>query len=358
MHRFTFPELADIHLVYGMAEGNTREAQRIYRQRYPDRHVPHHATFMQVDLRLRESGSFSLRKQDTGRIRTRRTVEFEEEVLQRFETDPSTSTRVVGQELEAPHSVVWQVVKEQQLYPYHPQRVLAITPADYRPRMEFSTWFLQQTNQRPEFPSIILFTDEATFTREGIYNYRNSHIWDEENPHVLVSHGHQQQFRVNVWAGILENKIIGPYLLPPHLNGVLYRRFLADVLPELLEDVPLDLRRQMFLQLDGAPAHFARPVRDFLNDTFGDQWIGRGGPIPWPPRSPDLTPIDFFLWGRVKNLVYQSPIDSEEELVARIIAACGSIGESPFIFDRVRQSLIRRCELCIDVRGGQFEHIL
>ncbi|KAJ4442536.1 hypothetical protein ANN_04123 [Periplaneta americana] len=54
---------------------------------------------------------------------------------------------------------------------------------------------------------------------------------------------------------------------------------------------------------DGASPHFDRRVRNRLNATFPDRWIGRGGPVPWPPRSPDLSPLDFFLWGDVKRFV-------------------------------------------------------
>ena len=39
----------------------------------------------------------------------------------------------------------------------------------------------------------------------------------------------------------------------------------------------------------------------FLNVTFPNRWIGRGGPTPWPPRSPDITPLDLFLWRYVKD---------------------------------------------------------
>jgi len=48
---------------------------------------------------------------------------------------------------------------------------------------------------------------------------------------------------------------------------------------------------------DGVPPHFSCFVTDVLNDRFPDAWIGRGGPIPCPPLSPDLSPLDFFLWG-------------------------------------------------------------
>ena len=51
--------------------------------------------------------------------------------------------------------------------------------------------------------------------------------------------------------------------------------------------------RVIFMQ-DGASPHFSCFVADVLNEVFPDAWIGRGGPIPWPPRSPDLSPFDFF----------------------------------------------------------------
>ena len=65
--------------------------------------------------------------------------------------------------------------------------------------------------------------------------------------------------------------------------------------------------RVIFMQ-DGAPPHFSCFVTDVLNERFPDAWIGRGGPIPWSPRSPDLSPLDFFLWGYIKNIVYAEKI--------------------------------------------------
>jgi len=38
---------------------------------------------------------------------------------------------------------------------------------------------------------------------------------------------------------------------------------------------------------DGAPTHFVHNVREHLNTVFGQRWIGRGGPVAWPSRSPD-----------------------------------------------------------------------
>ncbi|EFN63727.1 hypothetical protein EAG_00069, partial [Camponotus floridanus] len=76
--------------------------------------------------------------------------------------------------------------------------------------------------------------------------------------------------------------------------------FLEESLPELLEDVPLATRNAMWFMHDGAPAHFSRIAREFLTATYGDRWIGRGGSHLWPARSPDLNPLDYFLWGYLK----------------------------------------------------------
>ena len=62
----------------------------------------------------------------------------------------------------------------------------------------------------------------------------------------------------------------------------------------------------IIFQQDGAPSHWGSHVRRFLDATFPNRWIGRDGPTPWPPRSPDNTPTDFFLWRYVKNKVFDT----------------------------------------------------
>ncbi|GBL75441.1 hypothetical protein AVEN_63959-1 [Araneus ventricosus] len=83
-----------------------------------------------------------------------------------------------------------------------------------------------------------------------------------------------------------------------------------------------------------------------------------GGPVAWPPCSPDLNPLDFFFWSHMKSLVYETSVDSAEDLVARTIAAGDKINATPGIFARLLQSFLRRCELCNETRGRHFEHLL
>lgn len=356
---FTFEEYADMHLIYGEARCNTREAERLYAERFPNRRHPSRNTFAAVHRRLRETGSFKP-SGGTGHPRTARTVAFEEEVLERIAEQPSTSTRAIANEMNAAHQTVWRVLHEQLLHPYHLQKVQALGPLDYQPRVDFCLWFLQRIAIQPDFGSIILFTDEACFTRDGYFNSRNSHIWDDDNPHAAWVRAHQQQFAINMWAGIVADFLIGPYLLPPRLTGNIYLHFLQDVLPELLDNahVPIGIRARMWFQHDGAPAHFSRIVQDHLNQQFPARWIGRGGAIRWPARSPDLTPLDFFLWGYMKSLVYETPVNTQEELLGRVMAASLHIQQDPHIFQRVRDSMSRRINLCNQVGGRHFETLL
>ena len=77
------------------------------------------------------------------------------------------------------------------------------------------------------------------------------------------------------------------------------------LIPQLDED---DQEGRIHVQQDGAPPHYLGEVREYLNTRFPGRWTGRAAPIAWPPRSPDLTPMDFFLWGFVKDRVFVPPL--------------------------------------------------
>ena len=100
----------------------------------------------------------------------------------------------------------------------------------------------------------------------------------------------------------------------------------------------------MWFHHDGAPPHFSRRVRKLLNQQFPEKWIGRGGPLPWPAPSPDLNLLDFLCVGEMRNLVCKTPVESDGDLVARIVAAV-EIKVIPAISDRVPQFRTRRSNL-------------
>lgn len=291
---------------------------------------------------------------------------FQEEqrarVLRRFYDDPSTSTRrVAAQEGTMSRSSVHRIARNDGLYPFHRQKVQKLMPDDPAHRMNFAQWVINQVEIDPELPFLIMQSDEAKFTRSGIFNQHNVHNWSHENPHNIVIQGHQERFSVNVWVGMVGGYVVGPYILPDRLTGQNYLIFLEEVLPELLEDVPLAVRHRMWFQHDGAPPHFFRAVRTHLNARYRRRWMGRGGHVPWPARSPDFSWIDFCYWGWMKELVYDgTEINSVEELVARIAVAAGVISERRESLRKACENFVERCRLCLrnDVQGGHFEHLL
>ena len=199
------------------------------------------------------------------------------------------------------------------------------------------------------------------FTRDGIFNFHNVHIWAHANPHAIREARHETTFSINVWAGV-GDRLIGPVRLPERLTGPMYREFLErltrDVLPDVLDDVPLRLRVGMWFMHDGAPPHFSRIARQYLNDHFPGKWIGRNGPVVWPPCSPDLNPIDFHVWGHVKNEVYSTTVTNVDELWERIVATFDAIRNRPGQLERVRESMMRRLNGCVATNGQHFEHLM
>ncbi|GFX82535.1 DUF4817 domain-containing protein [Trichonephila clavipes] len=336
MYRLTNSDLADIHFIYSLADGNGCAAVRLYRERYPTRRQPNHRMFARVHQNLVERGSFRATIEGTGRRRKARTPIFEEGALHAVDQTPGTSVRALAASTGKSPTTIHRVLQGAALHPFHVQRVQSLQPDDPHDVSRFAQWFLNQIAADMHFASSVLFCDEATFSREAM----------------------QQRFTVNMWTGIVGDSLLGPYILPPQLDSHKYLVFRQEVLPELLTYVPAPIRRPMWFQQDGAASHYARHVRDHLDRTFPNRWIGRGGPVVWPPRSPDLSPLDFYLWGAMKGLVYDTPVVSEMDLVARISIAAARIREMPGVFEDVRQSMSRRCRACIHANERNFEHFL
>lgn len=168
----------------------------------------------------------------------------------------------------------------------------------------------------------------------------------------------QQRFSVNVWCGLLDNKLVGPYIFDGSQNGVSYQHFLNNTLPELLEDVSIQSLVRMFYQHDGAPPHRSQAVVQTLRNRFKKKLIAHRGPVNWPPRSPDLTPMDYFLWGYIKSEVYKIKPQTREELVQRIRTVAETIKSNSNMIRAATSSLLKRARLCRSENGGHFENLI
>lgn len=281
-------------------------------------------------------------------------LDIDEQIIEAVRRDTSISTRRLAYRLNVSHAHVWRVLRSNHLHPYHLTPVQGLHPGDNENRLAFARFMLRMDDISPAYISSILWTDESCFTKDGVTNFHNLHNWNEMNLRAIRQRAFQRRFSVNVWAGIVDNTLIGPYILPPVLNGRNYLQFLIEL---DLEDLPLAVRRRLIFQHDGAPAHISRYVREFLNQQYPRRWIRRNGPIVWPPRSPDMTPLDFYLWGAMKALVYEVEIETREQLIERINEAAIAIRHNMRTFDMSR-SIRHRLELCVIHNGGHFENYL
>jgi len=188
-------------------------------------------------------------------------INTRENILEIVQRSPRLSTRRIASRIGVSCMQVWRTFHEKDLHPYHDHRVQHLEPGDPAQRMDLCHCI----TAHPELLSVILFTDEASFTRDGINNSRNSHTWRHNNPHETCVTKFRRRFSVNVWCGLLGNKLIGAFVFDNNLTGNTYEVFLRNELPALLEDIPL-MRSQIYFQHDGAPPHYTRHVREYSSN--------------------------------------------------------------------------------------------
>ncbi|GFU10943.1 DUF4817 domain-containing protein [Trichonephila clavipes] len=114
--------------------------------------------------------------------------------------------------------------------------------------------------------------------------------------------------------------------------------------------------QELWFEQDGATCHTARATIDLLKDTFGDRLISRFGPVNWPPKSCDLTPLDYFLWSYVKSLDYadkQQTLDHLEDNIRLVIAVI-----RPQMLEKVIGNWTSRLDYIRASRGSPMPEII
>ena len=148
---------------------------------------------------------------------------------------------------------------------------------------------------------------------------------------IWKPHEYVEKFRgtakVNVWCALSHDRVVATFFF-------VEQSVCADNYLDMMEQFAVPIitdggtNNNVIFQQDGASAHYSNIVRDYLNQTFPQRWCGRGGyadHLAWPARSPDLTPLDFFLWGYVKDHVYKVKIWDLAHLKDRITEAIDKV---------------------------------
>jgi len=123
-------------------------------------------------------------------------------------------------------------------------------------------------------------------------------------------------------------------------------------LPVLPENLSLQLRLNMWFQQDTCLSNTSRLAHAALNTMFSNKWIGKYGPINYPSQSPDLTVLDYYFWGRIKDLVYHERPITRDNMIRRINEAIRNLTRKFF-----EHSIVFKIEM-LPLQNAHFEHLI
>jgi hypothetical protein len=132
------------------------------------------------------------------------------------------------------------------------------------------------------------------------------------------------------------------------INAEAYQELIQQFIALLKVD-----ERNCWFQQDSATAHTAASTMEILHEFFGEKLISKG---LWPPRSPDLTSPDFFLWSYLKDTVYRSNPRDIKQLKMNITRAIEEVNE--VTLKKVAGNMVKRVDKCIEINGHHFQHLL
>ncbi|EFN76547.1 hypothetical protein EAI_03325, partial [Harpegnathos saltator] len=129
---------------------------------------------------------------------------------------------------------VCNILKRHKFHPYKMQYVQELVNADFHWRMEFCEVIQARGNG---FVNNIVFTDEAAFELYGNVNHQNLRYWSSENPYWMRDNKSQYRKKVNVWAGIIGDHLIGPFFFDENLNSERYEAMLVELIITAIQNI-------------------------------------------------------------------------------------------------------------------------
>ncbi|CAB0043489.1 unnamed protein product, partial [Trichogramma brassicae] len=269
-------------LCYGAANEIGAVAARLYREKFgpredqpnrPEHRMPDRRTIIGAVRRLRETGSVTVKNPNGGRPQRERLI-HQEAVLQAFEDDPQTSLSIVANQLNTSYSNCQRIMKDAGQHDFKFRKGQGLLPEDYPRRVAFCEGMLAAFEEDDTLLDRIIYTDECNYARQGSINTKNQHFWAAENPHLVREDKFQRHFNQHVWAGMVGDRLLGPVFCDAAFDGDSYLKFLEVDLTEMLdENFTREQQGELVLMHDGASAHAAGHVVDYLDELKKIAWI-------------------------------------------------------------------------------------
>lgn len=339
------------------------EVLRKWRTFYGPGQKPSRSCVEKLVKRFYETGSVAdnIEAKKTKRV-TVRTPEMIDAARDILINNSSISVSELARELDTSQSSAYKMMrKDLNLHPYKVQMLQRIDQASEEKRMQFATDFCELIDTGKVDINKIIFTDEAHFWLDGYVNSQNYRIWGSEKPEMPRTKPLHPK-KVTVWAGITGSGLLGPIFFRERetVTAASYQKVLAVALAEA--ESKGWTQESWHWQQDGATPHCTTENLQFINDAFEGRVISRKFPqkfgkgIEWPPYSPDLSPMDFFLWGSIKDKVYKKMPQDLVELQARIEREMRSVTRATCV--RTMANFEKRLRLVISKEGSHVEDIL
>lgn len=331
-------------------------------QQFPERNPPSTSTIQRnVEKYEREGTSLNLNKKRSGRRRTTRSQENIEQVRLFIAAQPqgvSCRRNPIGISKTAFNEITKHDLK---WHPFKIHLVQKLQAGDPARRLRYCQWFSNQAHNI-RFMSNIVIGDEAAFHLCGKVSTQNVRCYAPkgEAPHQFKFEKHSSRKKLHVWMGLCGNgEVIGPFFFNQNVNGRTYREMLENFAFPGVARAFVIYDQQVFRNIwwfqDGAPAHGSLEIRDLLRRKFEDRVVALHHEHEWPPRSPDLTPLDFFLWGYLKQKVFATPPENLPELRRRIVEEVNILRDNGVMVRRSFAAMSNRANLCIERNGSHIE---
>ena len=354
---FNPAQRSEIILQYGKL-GSPTLVRRWFRKQHPE--IPNHRIpsvmrFWRLIQRFKDTGNTD-KGHGPGRKASTMTEENIEIIRQMLEDDNSLSINRIARDVGVDQKTVWTIMRKKlKLYPYKQHDVLDLNDRKKEARLDFCTWVLEQLAKDPDFLQLILFSDEKKFEERTRPNKQNERYWGEVDPLVMDKNRVQGGRSLMCWTGLINGKVIIHWFEEKTtVNQHNYLEMLKEVVWPKIRGVAR--ARGYWFQQDGAPPHTTQMVRDWLASKFDDRVISHKTDRPWPPGSPDMSPLDFYFWGRSMAELRRCPPSSMEELKETVTDFALSL--SPAEVSSAVNHVKVRAEACIKAKGDNFEHLL
>lgn len=342
--------------------GSAILAQRAFRSTFKVRYAPDIKTIKLLSERFLAVGSIEkLNQGRSGRKRSKRSSENIEKVKTAIQETPTKSIRKLAAQVHSSKSTVQRILKKDlRLTPYKISVHQTLSDNDKTQRIAFASWFCDMCTGDGGFLDNLWCSDEAHFLLNGGVNTQNCRIWANTLPDTVMEKPLHSE-KVTVWCAMSSKGIIGPFWFQDGngstttINKERYVKTLERFWGHLCRQYAASLDN-MWFQQDGAAPHTSNMALEWLQQHFGDRCISRKVQHPWPAHSPDLTPLDFFLWGYLKSKVYERSPETLEELKNAIER---EIKRIPAVTcARVMEEMKKRATLCVQRNGSHLEHVL